>query len=304
MASYELSTTGTMPPEPGSTFDIRPTAAGRARAFGLAVLYLALFALMTAALLYGSAALGLAPLHSETPFQKFLHECAAVAATVLAVAVLGRLTREPIARFGFAVTGAGRDSLIGLAAGFVSVAGTLGAIAALGGCAAGGLVLAPGWLYLAAYYALLDFGVAVFEEGVCRSFMLVQLSRAFGFWPAAILTSALFALAHAGNASEAPFGLLMAGVAGLVLAYSFRRSGTLWFAIGWHLAYDYVEDFIFGVPDSGHPQEDALLHTVLNGPNWLTGGAVGPEASVVSLAMPLALVLVLVIRFALPRRVV
>jgi membrane protease YdiL (CAAX protease family) len=153
----------------------------------------------------------------------------------------------------------------------------------------------------AACYALLDLVVGFFEEMAFRSFILVQLSRAFGFWPAAIATSILFGLAHGGNLNEGRYGLVVAGLLGLAVAYSFRRSGTLWFAIGWHAAYDFAEDYVFGVPDSGSaPPADSLLHTTMHGPTWLTGGKVGPEASLLTLAALVALVLV--IRFALPRR--
>ena len=151
----------------------------------------------------------------------------------------------------------------------------------------------------AALYALFAFSVAVFEETLFRSFILVQLSRTIGFWPAAVVSAALFGLAHSGNVGEAPFGLLVAGLGGLVFAYAFRRTGALWFSIGFHAAWAYAEDFVFGVPDSGNVQQGALLHPLIHGPDWLTGGKVGPEGSLLALAAIVAAGLV--VRFALPR---
>jgi len=288
----------------GASFEIRPNLRGRAKALGLAVLYLAAAALFIAAFIFGLAKTGLAPAahgSSLSMGQEFLRESAFAASVVLALLALARLTRESISRLGFAGKGAWRDVATGLAAGLVLVAGPLGIMSAIRACEFGGVTLAPDRiLRFATYYVFLDFAVAVFEETLFRSFILVQLSRAISFWPAAIVTALLFGFAHAGNINEAPLGLLVASLAGLVLAYSFWRSGALWFAIGFHTAYDFVEDFVFGVPDSGVVPANALMHTTLHGPVWLTGGDAGPEASVLALAA--FLVLALIARFALPRR--
>lgn len=286
------------------TFAVRPTLAGRARAFGLAILYLAVFALLLAALIFGLAAVGLAPAVRADQLmqaQAFLREGADAGAAVLAVACLALVTREPMSRWGFATTGAWRALPTGLAAGVALMAATLAAMSALGGYQFGALALAPGQiLSSAALYALFAFSVAVFEETLFRSFILVQLSRTIGFWPAAVVSATLFGLAHSGNVGEAPFGLLVAGLGGLVFAYAFRRTGALWFSIGFHAGWAYAEDFLFGVPDSGNVQRGALLHPLIHGPDWLTGGKVGPEGSLLALAAIVAAALV--VRFALPRR--
>jgi uncharacterized protein len=286
------------------SFAVAPTLGGRGRALGLAALFLVVAVAVVLAAIFGLHWAGLGPVvrpsHLTLPLQ-LARQWAAAGGTVLAVVLLALVTREPLSRLGFATRGAWRDFPVGLAAGFAVMAGSLAAIAAMGGCDFGGVTLPLGRILgLGAVYLLLDAGVAVLEETLFRSFILVQLSRALSWWPAAILSSVLFGLAHAGNVNEAPLGLVMAGSFGLALAYSFRRSGALWFALGGHVAYDFAEDFLFGVPDSGKVPENALLHTVLHGPAWLTGGTVGPEASL--LVLPAPLVLALLARLALPRR--
>lgn len=295
-----------MADNPGTSvpFAFQLTLLARAKALGLAIFYLVVVAALVLAAVFGLAAAGIVPAVSANPLalpQRLLREWAETGGAVLALVSLAVLTGEPISRLGFALKGAWRDLPIGLAAGFLLMAGSLGVIAAMGGCDFGGATLPlQEVLKLGAFYVLYDFAVAVLEETVFRSFILVQLSRAFSFWPAAVITAALFGLAHAGNINEAPFGLLMAGLFGLALAYSMRRSGALWFAIGAHFAYDYAEDFVFGVPDSGSIPRYAWFHTTLHGPDWLTGGKVGPEASL--LLLPLPLLLALIARLALPRR--
>jgi uncharacterized protein len=62
--------------------------------------------------------------------------------------------------------------------------------------------------------------------------------------------------------------------------------------VGMHAAWDFGETFIFSAPDSGTYAPGTLLHSAFHGPLWLTGGAVGPEASVMGdLAVLLALLL-------------
>jgi membrane protease YdiL (CAAX protease family) len=142
-----------------------------------------------------------------------------------------------------------------------------------------------------ACYALLMVGVAVSEESLFRGYALTALSQSISFWPAAVTMSILFALAHALNPGETFAGMVSVVIFGLVLAYSYRRTGSLWFAVGLHGSWDYAESFVFGVPNSGIVMSGSLLHGQFHGPTWLTGGSAGPEGSVfvpfVLLAIPL-----------------
>ncbi|HVC19825.1 MAG TPA: CPBP family glutamic-type intramembrane protease [Vicinamibacterales bacterium] len=68
----------------------------------------------------------------------------------------------------------------------------------------------------------------------------------------------------------------------LFFAFTFLRTGSLWFAAGFHAAFDYAALVVFGGPNSGNegkPLADRLLATTFHGPDWLTGGSLGPEAS-------------------------
>ncbi|MGH8202451.1 MAG: lysostaphin resistance A-like protein [Steroidobacteraceae bacterium] len=137
----------------------------------------------------------------------------------------------------------------------------------------------PGEVELAhAMLAVVTVATTVIMALLTReTFTLVQLSRALSFWAAAVLMSGLFLLSHTANMRENPLGLFAAALVGLVLAYSFRRTGALWFAIGFHAAWDYTESFLFGVPDSGGVLRGALMRSTIHGPAWLTGGSAGPR---------------------------
>ena len=122
----------------------------------------------------------------------------------------------------------------------------------------------------------------IFEECFFRGYPLYALTRSTGFWPAAIITSLIFALIHISNSGEAVVGIIAAFFAGLVFCLMVRRTGDLWFAIGSHFAWNYGETFVFGVSDSGFCATGHLLTSHMHGSHWLTGGSVGPEGSLLA----------------------
>lgn len=67
---------------------------------------------------------------------------------------------------------------------------------------------------------------------------------------------------------------------GLVFCLVLMRTGNLWWAVGFHAGWDWGQTFFYGVPDSGIAPYHNLLNSSFQGPRWLTGGTVGPEASV------------------------
>ena len=122
--------------------------------------------------------------------------------------------------------------------------------------------------------------VGIFEEFFFRGYLQFTLSSGMGFWPAALLLSLAFGAVHLRNPGEGPVGALSVFVIGMFLCFTLRRTGTLWFAIGFHAAYDFGETYLYSVPDSGIVMPGHLLASSFHGPAWLTGGTVGPEGSV------------------------
>lgn len=213
----------------------------------------------------------------------------ALLGAVLPAVLLGLLTREPLIRFGWGWPPKARQVLVGAAAGFSMMSLLIVSIAVLGAVHVHAPSLPPATVAgYGAGYALLFALVAIAEEGLLRGYALIQLSRAISFWPAAIITSLIFAALHLGNQDESTTGLVQVGLFGLLMAFSVRKTGGLWFALGVHASWDFTQTFIFGVPDSGMKSAGSLLTSSFDGPTWLTGGSVGPEGSFMVL-LPLAL---------------
>ena len=110
-----------------------------------------------------------------------------------------------------------------------------------------------------------------------------------GFWYAAWVTSTLFGFVHTSNAGENGVGIFSAALIGLAFVFSIWLTGTAWWAIGCHMAWDWAETFFYGTADSGNVATGHFLTTQAAGNSVWSGGADGPEGSV--LVIPVVLLL-------------
>jgi membrane protease YdiL (CAAX protease family) len=123
-------------------------------------------------------------------------------------------------------------------------------------------------------------------------------ARTIGFWIAAFLTSALFLVAHTQNNGETALGLFQVFLAGVVFIVALWRTGSLWWAIGFHTTWDWAQSFLYGVPDSGGLMQGRLFATHAIGNPLYSGGTVGPEGSV--LCVPILIMVIVILRFTRP----
>jgi uncharacterized protein len=216
-----------------------------------------------------------------TPGTLCLAEGVGVLGVFFAALIMTAIEKRSFAEYGLPGREAfGKRFWQGMPYGFVMMSAALGLIAVLHGVSIEGLALGRsaavryGLLYLLGFIL-----VGFFEEFSFRGYFQATLASGIGFWWAAIALSILFGAVHLGNPGEARFGALMAGCFGLLAAFSLWRTGSIWFAIGMHAAWDWGETYFYGVPDSGMAAQGHLLNASFHGPVWLTGGTVGPEAS-------------------------
>jgi CAAX protease family protein len=205
----------------------------------------------------------------------------------IALAVIGKLEKRSFADYAIPWKGAlGRSFRQGVVWGLLVFSGATILLWAAGGYSFGGLALADGRLL---GYALLWAVIAIMnglaENLAILGYPLFALTRGFGFWPATLFMSGLFAAGHYNNPGENAVGLASVLLQGVFLCFTVRRTGSLWFSVGLHAGGVFAEDFLFSLPDSGTVFMGHLLHASLHGRGWLTGGTVGPEASVVTLAV-------------------
>lgn len=226
-----------------------------------------------------------------TPLTVTVNEGVLLIWVALATYIMARAEGRAFGHYGLPGQAAfGRHFWQGAAWGAAGITALLLLIAASGDFGFGHLASSGG--ELARYgieWGLAFLAVGFFEEFSFRGYALVTLRGGVGFWPAAVALSAAFGAVHLGNSGESYMGGLSAGLLGLFLCFTWQRTGSLWFAVGMHSAWDYCESFVYGVPDSGMTSPGRLLSPHLRGSHWITGGAVGPEGSVWALALIAAL---------------
>jgi membrane protease YdiL (CAAX protease family) len=99
------------------------------------------------------------------------------------------------------------------------------------------------------------------------------------FWQAAWITSAGFGFIHTFNSGENWIGILAAAAIGFVFCVSVRVTGTAWWAIGCHASWDWAESYFYGTADSGFAARGHFLTSTPVGSTLWSGGADGPEGS-------------------------
>jgi membrane protease YdiL (CAAX protease family) len=270
------------PPAPNGMFRGPHGIRAGWRALIFLAIMVALFVLLVAALkILGRGRVGMG-VSQLTPLGLGVSEGTLLLFAVIAALIMSRIEQRKFGQFGLPVRFAfGKDFWIGTLVGFAAITSCLLGISLfhgfrITGSAIHGKTIASAALAWAAAFLV----VGLDEEFVFRGYLQFTLTTGMGFWPTAILLSLLFGLAHAGNPGESPAGLASVVLFGLLFCLFLRRRGNLWWAVGFHAGWDWGQTFFYGVPDSGIAPYHSLFHSAFEGTRWLTGGTVGPEASV------------------------
>jgi membrane protease YdiL (CAAX protease family) len=295
-----------VPPPPSSSPQMPDESSGLRKIFvgpnGIRAGWRLIIFLMIVAVLNVCLGLALRLLHVNRaaneatlePFQLFVLEGTIFLFACIATAIMARIEHRKLGEYGLPFrSGMGKHFWEGTVWGFLAISGTLLTIFALHGFHITGLAI-HGAVILGAVasWSITFLMVGLSEEFAFRGYTQFTLTTGIGFWPSAVLFSALFAAAHLGNPGETKTGLLSVVWFGLLFCLILRRTGNLWWAVGFHAGWDWGQTFFYGVHDSGMAPYHNLLNSEFFGPNWLTGGSVGPEASVFT---PIALLVVAVL---------
>jgi membrane protease YdiL (CAAX protease family) len=135
--------------------------------------------------------------------------------------------------------------------------------------------------------------------------LILQLKKiqGAGFWQAAWVTSTIFGYIHLGNNGENWIGIFGAALIGFVFCVSVRLTGTAWWAIGCHAAWDWAETYFYGTANSGIPPQGHYLTTSTSGNVIWSGGTDGPEGSLLVIGIILLLLTALVVIYGRKRAV-
>ncbi|MEX2393218.1 MAG: CPBP family intramembrane glutamic endopeptidase [Actinomycetota bacterium] len=205
---------------------------------------------------------------------------------------LGRAVRnrEPLAGFGFPSTGALKGFVVGAIAAAAVITTTVVIFAIAGWYEVESFELD---LIGFSYYTALFLGVSVAEEVLSRGMIWRFVERRAGTLLALVVSSLFFGLGHFLNPGATLWsGLAIALHAGGLLGAMFIATRSLWVPIGGHFAWNLFEGPILGTEVSGL-DTDVLIEATTRGPEIWTGGAFGPEASVITVVLGVVPALVL-----------
>jgi uncharacterized protein len=183
-----------------------------------------------------------------------------------------------------ALPGALAEAARGFAVGAALFTVTLGVLLLLG---VASVERGDGWRALVAGFVA-ALGAALIEETLMRAIFFRIVESSLGTFIALALSAVLFGLLHASNPGATVVSTVAIALeAGVILAAAFVFTRRLWMAIGLHTAWNFTEGGVFGASVSGTTPY-GLWRSHFAGAPLLSGGAFGPEASIVAVVLCLA----------------
>ncbi|AIF49332.1 CPBP family intramembrane glutamic endopeptidase [Dyella japonica] len=128
-------------------------------------------------------------------------------------------------------------------------------------------------------------GAGIGEEIITRGVLFRAVEEGLGTWWALAISALFFGAAHIFNPGATLWSSLAIAIeAGVLLALLYHVTRSLWPCVGLHAAWNVMQGTVYGVPVSG-TQARGWLISSRSGPDWLSGGVFGAEASVVALIL-------------------
>ncbi|BFI96941.1 MAG: hypothetical protein RSP_24510 [Rhodanobacter sp.] len=174
------------------------------------------------------------------------------------------------------------DGLLGLAGGAALFSAIVGALWLAGSYHVTGFNPHADWLPA---LLMVGLGAGIGEEIMFRGMLFRVLEEGLGTWAALLLSALFFGFAHAYNPGATTWSSAAIAIeAGLLFGLLYHATRSLPLCMGVHAAWNFCQGTVYGIPVSGL-KADGWLVSTRTGPDWLSGGAFGAEASVVALAL-------------------
>lgn len=215
--------------------------------------------------------------------------CSALAFVLVASLFTLLLDKQPLSVLGFQLKHALRRSSMGIGVAMLII----------------GLIAFILWVlgYASFWYSGLAFlqvasmlftmiMIAIGEECFCRGYIQRNLQQKLSPLPALVISAAVFMLMHIGNPSKNMLAMPGIFTGGLLLGINYIYTGNLWFGIALHTSWNFIQGPLLGFVVSGLHLPSVLIQTN-TGPDWMTGGSFGPEASVLACVLNIVITILL-----------
>lgn len=165
--------------------------------------------------------------------------------------------------------------------GAVSTTILMFSIKALGGYSFGGLAIHGSQiLHYGVWWAVCTVLLGYSEEFWFRAYPQFTLATGMGFWPAATVISIIFGSLHYFLKPDERWpDFACTFLLAMFMVMTLQRTGSIAWAAGFHFTFDWFNLFFYSGPNGGEVAVGRLFNSSFHGPLWLTGGPLGPEAS-------------------------
>lgn len=133
-------------------------------------------------------------------------------------------------------------------------------------------------------FSIIFFAIAAAkEEIIFRGYAFQRLAESVTPAGAIAVSSAFFGVAHLANPHRTWISTVNTMLVAIPFCIAYLRTRSLWMPIGMHFIWNLLQGFVFGLPVSGLVLSASVLTSHVQGAVWLTGGAYGPEASLLAM---------------------
>jgi hypothetical protein len=142
--------------------------------------------------------------------------------------------------------------------------------------------------------AFVLFGMGAFVQVLAFRLVLYRLAEGLlGSWLAFCLTAVVFGIFHLGNPDAGVWSTISLIFGDVLLFAAFLYTRRIWLVWGIHWGWNFFQDGIFGMPNSGVTELPSWIQPIIQGPDWITGGAFGIETSVIAFILSLVVGLII-----------
>jgi membrane protease YdiL (CAAX protease family) len=174
------------------------------------------------------------------------------------------------------------DGAMGLLGGLLLFSAVVGVLYLLGSYHVTGTNPGAAWLPA---LLMVGLGAGIGEEIITRGVLFRIIEEGLGTWVALIVSALFFGAAHIANPGATLWSSAAIAIeAGLLFGLLYHVTRSLALCMGLHAAWNFTQGTIYGIPVSGL-KADGWLVSTRSGPDWLSGGVFGAEASVIALTL-------------------
>ena len=129
------------------------------------------------------------------------------------------------------------------------------------------------------------------EELWCRGFMYERINVHYPLWVAILVNGLFFASLHTMNPGAGVLPIVDIAICGLSFSIAKWYTGSIWFPMGIHTAWNFTQNYLFGLPNSGLVSEASVfgLDAASAQDTWIYDVAFGVEGAIPAVLADLAL---------------